>query len=381
MRSSRVSLRPATTQRSVSGTPASTSAWRTCQPHAVADRVGERRRAARAPAGRPRRAGAARRARPARPRASRDGRRPRRPAAGPGWPGRRRGRRRAERRGRPTWRSGPARGRRARCAGGRRASGRARRGRPRRRAMRSSRWRSRSGGPSGNGSASSTLVGSAAPARGAPCRTRRPAVSRRAWPSTHDAHAGGCAAAAGTWPLHPHDQQRQGVLARVRPARAGAPPRHVGVVDHRLVRLAPGAPAAPPDGLLVGTDGDPARRRGDGVGGREARRRAGRSPPPARSTMPRRRTLPRGCHGEPGPHPSVEGHRSVGGRETRPSILGWIAPGYRRGGQGYSHPHGRRSPPWRERRSPSRSSTSSGTPRWCGCSGSASSTGSPACWP
>ena len=36
MRSSRVSLRPATTQVSVSGTPASTSAWRTCQPQAVA---------------------------------------------------------------------------------------------------------------------------------------------------------------------------------------------------------------------------------------------------------------------------------------------------------------------------------------------------------
>ena len=36
MRSSRVSLRPATTHVSVSGTPASTSAWRTCHPHAVA---------------------------------------------------------------------------------------------------------------------------------------------------------------------------------------------------------------------------------------------------------------------------------------------------------------------------------------------------------
>ena len=36
MRSSRVSLRPATIQRSVSGTPASTSAWRTCQPATVA---------------------------------------------------------------------------------------------------------------------------------------------------------------------------------------------------------------------------------------------------------------------------------------------------------------------------------------------------------
>ena len=36
MRSSRVSLRPATTHRSVTGVPDSTSAWRTCQPMAAA---------------------------------------------------------------------------------------------------------------------------------------------------------------------------------------------------------------------------------------------------------------------------------------------------------------------------------------------------------
>ena len=255
MRSSRVSLRPATIQRSVSGTPASTSAWRTCHPVAVGDRVGQRA----GEIGQPlsglgeqvQHTDLGQHAR----RASRDRNRRARRAGGCGWRGRRRGRRRGGRRDRPTSRSGRVTDRRDPCGCGPRATGRARRdpracGRPVRRAIdrrRSAaparvdrtirdhrravpaprigrcrvpcRVRDRSGGPFGDG-----FRGRAVGAPGA---------------GTGPSGDGGRRDGFGHHAPHPHDQQCQGVLARQLAARARAAPGDVDVIDSRLVRLGP----------------------------------------------------------------------------------------------------------------------------------------------
>ena len=274
MRSSRVSLRPATTHVSVSGTPASTSAWRTCHPHAVATA------SASAPGqlGHPL-AGLGQQVQhaelgqhdlvPVGPGAD-DAGQPPHPVgqrAGPGVD-------EAGRQRRPTWRSGRAPGRRGRCAGGRRASGRARRARDRSRSTRSSRARSRSAALVGRWRSSPSSGAGA----GARARSRRGGgVDRRpagVCPSTHELTPAGAGAGRHV-AAHPHDQQGQGVLARVRSAGARAPPGDVGVVDHRVVRLAPGAPAAAPRRALVGPERRPAGGDGEPLGGGEARRRGG----------------------------------------------------------------------------------------------------------
>ena len=65
----------------------------------------------------------------------------------------------------------------------------------------------------------------------------------------------------------PHHQQCQSVLARLRPAGAGATPGGVGVIDHRLVRLAARAAAAAPRRPVVGTERQPPRRDGEALAG------------------------------------------------------------------------------------------------------------------
>ncbi len=236
MRSSRVSLRPATTHVSVSGTPASTSAWRTCQPHAVATES-----------------------------ASRPG------SSGTRWPASAR-----------RW-STPSSASTTSCQSGRAPTTPARRrtrlARAPARASTSRAARSSHVGVAGQrgvgqagaqavvepaveldeaglearhalvalalevGLAVGLAVGGIVVRRGL---GRRGAVARRG-------PAGGLPPGVAVGPrphagrgrrlrhlaLHPHDQQGERVLAGLRAAGAGAAPCHVGVVDHRLVRLAP----------------------------------------------------------------------------------------------------------------------------------------------
>ena len=274
MRSSRVSLRPATTHVSVSGTPASTSAWRTCHPHAVATA------SASGPGqlGHPL-AGLGQQVQhaelgqhdlvPVGPGADDAGQ-----AADP--VGQRAGAGVDEAGGEvvPRGVAGERRVGEARCAGGRRASGRARRAR--RAAAR----------PARRG-----------PARGRPASSaRRPARLVRRATAPPPARSG-AAAGAGRVPrdvavdpradagrrrrrrhlaAHPHHQQGQGVLARVRAAGARAPPGDVGVVDHRVVRLAARAAAATPRRRARRRRATAQRDRdGEPLGGGEARRRGG----------------------------------------------------------------------------------------------------------
>ena len=129
IRSSRVSLRPSTIQSSVSGTEASTSAWRTCQPDAVAT-TSARLPAGPAGGGRRRRSGAAAELSehvgvPVGPGSDEAGQ-----SSDAIGEARRRGRRPAAPRAHPTSRSAPAPGRRDRSACDPPASGRARRDPP-----------------------------------------------------------------------------------------------------------------------------------------------------------------------------------------------------------------------------------------------------------
>ena len=264
MRSSRVSLRPATTQVSVSGTPASTSAWRTCQPQAVATTS----------ASAPGQIG--------------------HPPAGPGeqvqdaelgeddlvpvGAG-------ADHTGETAHAVGEGAGAGVDEACGelvpRRVAGERRVGETGADAIVEPALEL-------DETADETLDalvplaleidGAARPAR----RRRLPACSASdgdggndlgaGVPARPGAHATGCCA-GGNLSLHPHDEQGEGVLARLRAAGAGASPGRVGVVDHRVVGLAPGPRAPTPQRLLVGAEHDPSRRHGECVGGGEARRR------------------------------------------------------------------------------------------------------------
>ena len=147
----------------------------------------------------------------------------------------------------------------------------------------------------GSGSASASSPGGA-PRAAWPGPVGPAAASRRACPSTQ-ARVPGVATAAGTWPLTHIRSRARACLHGC--DRLGHVHRHARWAWSTIVSYGsrPDPRQRPHAASLVGPEGDPARRRGDGIGRGEPRRVTGRSPPPARSTTPSRPTLARGCHG------------------------------------------------------------------------------------
>ena len=112
-------------------------------------------------------------------------------------------------------------------------------------------------------SSSAPGAGAPTPAALAAGRGRRPTAATP-----------GGAAASGTWPLHPHDQQRQGVLARLGPARARAAPRQRGRgrPSCRTARR-PEPTRSAPHGRIVGAEAT--RRDGTAIASAAAKPAAG----------------------------------------------------------------------------------------------------------
>ena len=212
----------------------------------------------------------------------------RRRGGGCGWRGRRRGRRRAGRRDRPTSRSGRATDRRDPVR------------------MRSSSHRSSSTRPSAHAgdalvarsiavgrrhrlrsigrfriTADAGLAVGSGWCRVGPAIVRLDQVPRPVSPrARRRARRGACPSGDGGRrdgfrhdPPHPHHQQGEGVLARQLAARARAPPRDVDVIDGRLVRLGARPAAPPPHRSLVAPQIEPSLRHRDRLGGAQRRRR------------------------------------------------------------------------------------------------------------
>ena len=252
-RSSRVSLRPATSQRSVSGAEASTSALRTCHPHATAtpsaSSLGSCRTRWPAWASRCRTPisastvlvpvgfGADPPGEPADAVGEGAG-------AGVGEPA-----------GQlvPRGEAGDARVGEARRAGDPRASGRARRAR-RRAARRARCARTSPGSATGSGDGAgrdSSSSRAARPAGASP--TAAPASSLLGPPALlaiDPAGDGAGSVTAGDVAAHPQHEQGDDVLARVGTARARAPSADIDVVDGHVVGLGARAVVAPPHALV-----------------------------------------------------------------------------------------------------------------------------------